>query len=275
MTVSESPTFAPYRFRTRNVREGENKAHSPEEAQERGFRASIVGGATVYGQMIHPLVERYGLDWLGSSWLEIRFKSPAYDGDLVETRFEPEDDAEAGAASLRVRAYNDEGCELLEMRAHLVTDFPDPDPRVSLEPIEWEGDRVEGTFDRMVLDRPFRTLHWKLSLDEQIEYCEATEDHLPIYREGANPPAHPGLIMSQGSYVVQNQFVMPFWIHGSSTLLIRRAIRVGDAVEQRCVPYEKWHRGGSDWVKFYQLYLVDGEPAIEVWKTSVIQVAQR
>jgi hypothetical protein len=37
----------------------------------------------------------------------------------------------------------------------------------------------------------------------------------------------------------------------------------------------KWQRGGSDWVRFYQVYRVGGEPAVEVWKTSVIRVAQR
>ena len=83
------------------------------------------------------------------------------------------------------------------------------------------------------------------------------------------------MVMAQGSRVVANQFVMPFWIHAGSVVRHRRLIRVGDQVELRCVPIEKWKRGESDWVRFYQVYLVDGEPAVEVWKTSVIKVAQR
>ena len=274
--------FEPYRFRTRNVRESENKAHSREAARERGFRGSIVGGATVYGQMIHPLVERLGVEWLGSSRLDIRFKSPAFDDDVVEARFDTVASGLVGSESLageeewlRVRVFNEEDRGLVEMRTRWVDPAPPRDPRAALEPIEWQGERVEGSWERMVLERPFRTLHWSLSLREQLEYCEATDDDLELYREGRHPPAHPGLVMSQGSHVVQNQFVMPFWIHASSTLLNRRVIRVGDAVEIRCVPYEKWRRGESEWVKFYQLYLVDGEPAIEVWKTSVIKVAPR
>ena len=39
--------FAPYCFQTRNINEGENKAHTREGAQELGFRGSIVGGAIV------------------------------------------------------------------------------------------------------------------------------------------------------------------------------------------------------------------------------------
>ena len=67
MSTQEPQTraFAPYVFRTRNIHEGENKAHTREGAQAMGFRGSIVGGAIVYGQMIQPLVSRYGETWLG------------------------------------------------------------------------------------------------------------------------------------------------------------------------------------------------------------------
>ena len=261
--------WEPHRFRLRNLKESENKAHSREEARERGFGGSIVGGAMVYGRMIQPVIERLGLEWLTRSRLDIRFKSPAYDDDLLEVSIEEQD------SSLRLRTFNEEGTELLEMTTHLVAEAPPLDPRASSEPIDWQGERVEGTWERFVLDQPFRTFHWALALDEQIAYCDATDDRLPIYRNTSTPPAHPGLVMAQGSHMVANQFVMPFWIHASSTLLHRRAIRVGDNVQTRCVPYEKWRKGANEWVKFYQLYLVDEEPAIEVWKTSVIKVAAR
>jgi hypothetical protein len=270
-----------FEFRTRNTRESENKAHSREEARARGFGGSIVGGATVYGQSIQPLLEELGEAWLGSSRVTVRFKSPAYDDDVLEARIEEESvgDLAAGEKAhgpgYRVRTYNEAGVELLDIRTHVVVEAPPLDPRSALQPIEWDGERREGNFERFELERPFRTYEWSLSRDEQLDYCAATGDDLPLYRRGATPPAHPGLVMSQGSFVVSNQFRMPFWIHASSSLLQRRVIRVGDRVELRCVPYEKWKRGGSEWVKFYQLYLLGGEPAIEVWKTSVIKVAPR
>jgi acyl dehydratase len=127
----------------------------------------------------------------------------------------------------------------------------------------------------MTLDRPFRSYRFTVTRDEQSQYCRVTADEAPIYLEGARPLAHPGLVMAQGSRVVANQFVMPFWIHAASVLRHRKLIRVGDEVDLRCVPIEKWRRGESDWVRFYQVYLVEGEPAVEVWKTSVIEVAQR
>ena len=272
-----------YNFTTRNLREGENAAHSRAGAQARGFRGSIVGGAIVYGQMIRPLIDRYGSAWLERSELDLRFKAPAYDDDAVEARFDPPVQPAAGSdgdpvsRDFRIRALNDRGEELISMTATLQAsaDLAPPDPRSRIEPIEWEGERVVGTYDLMAIDRPFRAYRFSVGRDEQREYCRSTADEAPLYLDGARAPAHPGIVMSQGSRVVANQFVMPFWIHAGSVVRHRRLIRVGDQVDLRCVPIEKWKRGESDWVRFYQVYLVDGEPAVEVWKTSVIKVAQR
>jgi acyl dehydratase len=153
--------------------------------------------------------------------------------------------------------------------------LPAPDPRADIQPVDWDGERVVGTYDRMTLDRPFRSYRFTVTRAEQVQYCRATVDEAPIYLDGERPLAHPGLVMAQGSRVVANQFVMPFWIHATSVLRHRRPIHVGVEVDLRCVPIEKWKRGESDWVRFYQVYLVEGEPALEVWKTSVIEVAQR
>jgi acyl dehydratase len=276
--------IASHIFTTRNLREGENAAHSRAGAQARGFRGSIVGGAIVYGQMIRPLIDRYGAAWLERGQLDLRFKAPAYDDDTVEARFEPPIEpaskaarGDAAGSSFAIRALNERGEELISMTATLPgpAELPPPDPRSRLAPIEWEGERVVGTYELMAIDRPFRAYRFSVGRDEQREYCRSTADEAPLYLDGARPAAHPGIVMAQGSRVVANQFVMPFWIHAGSVVRHRRLIHIGDQVDLHCVPIEKWKRGESDWVRFYQVYLVDGEPAVEVLKTSVIKVAQR
>ncbi len=266
-------TFAPYVFQTRNTREGENKAHSRESAQAMGFKGSIVGGAIVYGQMVRPLVERYGERWLGRHWFSLRFKAPAYDDDDVTSHITQT--ADAGTPAFQLRATNADGQELIEMQTHIPATPPGPDPLADLEGSDWQGERQIGTWQRMVLNRPFRPFHFRLTAAQQQTYCALTHDALPLYVEGDTPPLHPGLLMAQGSMAVQHQFVMPFWIHTGSTMLTRQLIRVNDAVELRCTPVKKWKRGENEWVTFYQAYYLHGQPAVEVWKTSIITVANR
>ncbi len=120
MSLSDaSEMLRRFEFRTRNTRESENQAHSRGVARARGFGGSIVGGATVYGQMIQPLVRELGEEWLGGSRLAIRFKSPAYDDDLLEARIENEEVGELAKGeisrgpSYSVRTYNQDNVELL------------------------------------------------------------------------------------------------------------------------------------------------------------------
>ena len=276
MSVHESTSdaFEPYVFQTRNTREGENKAHSREGAQAMGFKGSIVGGAIVYGQMIRPLVERYGEDWLGRHWFSLRFKAPAYDDDYVTSHIRPETN-DTGDPAFCIQAINKDGQELLEMQTHIPQSLPQVDALAALEPQDWQGERQLGTWQRMQLNAPFRPFRFRLNPAQQHTYCELTHDQLPLYVDGETPPLHPGLLMAQGSMAVQHQFVMPFWIHTGSTMLTRRLIRVGDEVELRCTPIEKWKRGENEWVTFYQAYYLNDQPAVEVWKTSIIKVANR
>ena len=266
--------FAAYVFQTRNTTEGENKAHSKEGAQAMGFKGSIVGGAIVYGQMIQPLVKRYGETWLGRHWLSLRFKAPAYDDDYVTSHITPET-SENGDLPFHIRATDEDGQELIEMRTHIPETLPAVDPVAAREPIEWKGERQLGSWDRMELNTPFRAYRFQIAQSQQNTYCDLTKDTLPLYLEGETPPLHPGLLMAQGSMAVQHQFVLPFWIHTGSTILTRELIRIGDEVELRCTPIEKWKRGENDWVTFYQAYYLNGQPAVEVWKTSIVKVANR
>jgi len=273
-TQDAAGTFEPYRFQTRNINEGENKAHTKEGAQALGFRGSIVGGALVYGQMIRPLIQHYGEQWLGCHWFDLRFKFPAYDDDWVTSSVTPDTDSDQPHA-FSVRATNEAGQELIVMQTHIPDTPPGVDALAGLEPIEWEGDRVQGSWERMELNKPFRRFRWKLSLSQQLSYCERTREDVAIFREGKTPPVHPGLVMAHGSFAVQHQFVMPFWIHTGSMILTRGVIRVGDEVELLCVPIEKWKRKDNEWVKFYQVYVVNGQPLVEVWKSSIITFVPR
>ena len=273
-SASTSAVFEPYVFQTRNTREGENKAHSREGAQAMGFKGSIVGGAIVYGQMIRPLVERYGERWLGRHWFSLRFKAPAYDDDYVTSHIRPET-SDAGDPAFLIQATNADDQELIEMRTHIPAALPEPDPLAALVPQDWQGERQLGTWQRMSLNTPFRPFQFRVKSAQQHTYCDLTHDRLPLYVEGETPPLHPGLLMAQGSMAVQHQFVMPFWIHTGSTILTRQLIRVGDEVELRCTPIKKWKRGENEWVTFYQAYYLDDRPAVEVWKTSIIKVANR
>ena len=70
-------------------------------------------------------------------------------------------------------------------------DLAPPDPRSRIAPIEWEGERVVGTYELMAIDRPFRPYRFSVGRDEQREYCRSTADEAPLYLDGARPRLTP------------------------------------------------------------------------------------
>ena len=54
-----------------------------------------------------------------------------------------------------------------------------------------------------------------------------------------------------------------------------RPVRVGDEIEVRAVPLEKWERKGHQFIKLYVAYVVLDEIAAEIFHTAIFRVATR
>jgi acyl dehydratase len=77
----------------------ENRIHSDDVARRHGFRGGLVPGVTVYGYVVHALVDAFGPGWIATGRAGVRFRSPCYDGDHLTVRLSP---GEAGSAVLEV-----------------------------------------------------------------------------------------------------------------------------------------------------------------------------
>jgi acyl-CoA thioesterase FadM len=69
------------------------------------------------------------------------------------------------------------------------------------------------------------------------------------------------------------RYVLPAWLHVGSEISFRKSLHLGDTVEIRTVPVEKWKRKGHEFVDLYLSYLVDGAVAVEIKHTSIYKIA--
>src|SRR5258707_11322125 len=72
----------------------ENKIHDDRVAAAYGYRGGLVPGVTVYGYMIPAVLESLGPAWLEHGGMKVRFHTPCYEDELIETSC---DSAEARA----------------------------------------------------------------------------------------------------------------------------------------------------------------------------------
>lgn len=61
----------------------DNPIHSTDSAREHGFKGALVGGIHVYGWATQAFLDELGPGWLDSGWVDVTFRKPTYDGDLM------------------------------------------------------------------------------------------------------------------------------------------------------------------------------------------------
>ena len=246
----------------------ENKIHSDDIARRFGFTGALVPGVTVFGHLAWPLTQRFGERWLQGSWVTTRFIKPAYHSETISLT-----DSETGADSARRRmpergrrVAGDAGVHDRDRRSRRrirTRTWPTrPDRR--------RESRSPGT--RSTSTNRSRRISWQPDETLNREYAARVDDETELFRKGV---LHPHAILSQANQVLVRRYVMPAWIHTGSEIRFRRLLRVGDAIEVRAVPLEKWERKGHQFIKLYVAYVVRGEIATEIFHTAIFRVAER
>jgi len=272
---TQQPAYAigkPYTVTAYKVDHGSaNRMHDDELARKLGFQGGFVLGLGVYGLMTRALVAEHGEDWLGQAMVELDFRKPVHSGDRIQVFTEP-DPKSPNARAYRLRAVGEDGVERVRMQTWCPNDWPEVHPLADLPPVEWEGEKQRRSWELMKLHQPFRALRYTPTLEENRSWCAQLHDDLPIYVTGDAPPLHPTFAMRHVQMCSTNQFLGDSAVHDSTRAIIRKALRVGQQIEVRNVPVEKYEKKGNHWVVMYSVVRADGEVALEQFHKQIFKM---
>jgi acyl dehydratase len=244
-------------------RDHENKIHSDEIAKKYGFKGGLVPGVAVWGHLTHPLVDLLGEDWLAGSVSNVRFFKPAYHGDHLEITCAQD------SAGYHVQCLHKE-ILLAELHSSLPSELPACEDQTVFDTSAKSRDRGEIQWETVVENQPFEPWHWQVTEDSNQAYSEQVSDTLPIYRACA----HPHWLLSVANRALTREYIMPAWIHAGSEIRFRELLRVGDTIEVKAVPLEKWRRKGHEFIRLYLAYRRNGRIAAEIFHTAIFRMAQ-
>jgi hypothetical protein len=263
-------SWQPYDVTTRNVSiNSENKIHDDVEAKRFGFRGGLVPGTTVYAHMTTPVVARYGAAWLGCNTGDVVLLKPAYEGDRLRVTIA--DALGHDHPGLALEIFNAEHLLLAKLETAIPGKLPPLDPLHTLTPDRSGGARVPISWDAIVVGKPMMPLAWNPTVESQKFWCDGVSDDLPIYK-GDGAPVHPGLILQAANHVFSHHFVLKPWIHIGSRVVTRGILRVGQQIEVRAQPVERWEKKGHEFTKLYCVMVADGQPLVEVWHSAIFTV---
>jgi hypothetical protein len=249
-----------------------NKIHDDIVARQYGFRGGLVPGISVYAYMTYPLVHSCGAAWLTQGTARVQFAKPIYEGDQVTVT-----GAVSAVAESEIRfdlaSTNTEGVACGVGTATLPTSS-DPSPDVDAIPAgPRQAPRVPISWEAVVVGQPLPLLALTVTHQDNEEYCHAHTDDLALYR-GPRGFVHPGLLLRQCNRIFSEHFILGPWIHVASDITTYRPCQVGEALEIRGVPVQKFERKGHAFTVLDILILTAGEAVQRVKHTCIFRPRQ-
>ena len=243
----------PYRVVARNIDpEAANAIHADDVAQQHGFSGALVPGVELFAYATAPLVAAWGLPWLSSGQVDLRFRRPVYDGEQLVV-------ALAGSALTvtgpdgEVRSVGSAGPGEDGVRGSYV-DAP--------LPVSLPADPVPG---------PLGTVRMAGTVADNLAYVDAVTEPLPLYRDES--VAHPGALLRLVNLLLMSNVALGPWVHTASSCRFLGLARLPAQLAVQGMVTELFQRNGHDYVRYDALVTADGQPVLEVDHTAIYRLS--
>jgi hypothetical protein len=249
-----------------------NKIHDDTVAQQYGFRGGLVPGVSVYAYMTYPLVHNFGEAWLTRGTAQVQFAKPVYEGDQITVTGTVNTVAES-EMRFDLASTNAEGVACGIGTAILPT-ASSPTPDLAAIPIgPRQAARVPISWDAVIIGQALPLLTLTVTQQDNEEYCHMHADDLALYR-GTRGFVHPGILLRQCNRIFSEHFILGPWIHVASDITTYRPCQVGEALEIRGVPVQKFAKKGHEFTVLDILILAADEAVQRVKHTCIFRPRQ-
>ena len=243
---------SPYAVVARNIDpDAANAIHGDDVAQAFGFSGALVPGVELFAYATSPLVAAWGLAWLTSGRIDLRFRRPVYDGERLVVSLDGSALAVTGPDG-EVRSVGSAGPGSGDVRGSYV-DAPLP-PVLPADPVLG----------------PLGTVRVSGSVADNLAYVDAVTEPLPLYR--AEAVAHPGALLRLVNLLLMSNVALGPWIHTSSDCRFLGPARLPADFAVRGVVTDVFQCGGHDYVRYDALVLADDQPVLEVDHTAIYRL---
>jgi len=206
--------------------DSENRIHDDRVAAEYGFRGGLVPGVTIYGYLASAAVSRFGLEWLRSGAMDVRFFEPFYEGEEVAVSI-----ADLPEGRIKIEAAP-RASATAWIGADASIDFPPEHSTLKQEPSREtiQPGMILGTLEKTLdLSQP--------GVSAPLDPCIGPERF-----------AHPSIILGLANELLMHNYSLGPWIHSSSEVRNANPARDGERLEVRGKIADAYERKGHEFV---------------------------
>ena len=264
MSTPHSSTYSVEAYNLSHA--SENKIHDDTVAQKLGFSGGLVPGVEVFAYMTHPVVARWGRDWLEHGTMQARFAKPLYDG---RTALVTATKIDVGTLALTLESEGilcatGSAAMPRPAQAPAISNYKICPPATARPPAN-EQSLAEGTWLGIA---PYGLTGQRLH-----DYLRDVRETHDIY--AGDGLAHPGLLLRLCNLILRENVVLAPWIHTSSALQNFAVARIGDELSARARVIQNYERKGHRLVDLDVILVANGTEVIaQVQHTAVYRLRQ-
>jgi acyl dehydratase len=218
-----------------------NPIHSTDSARDYGYRAALVGGATVYGWCTAAILDALGADWLVHGWADIAFRRPVFPNDRIEVRIDADDSLSVVGDDGRARIDGRVGLGRAEWFDTL-TEPPDRKPQPPADPLP------QLTPESIPIGRALRTRRVTLPRSDAEAFCRDKQHETRDLFYGERAFVHPAWLASQPIYWLHHSFEYGPAVHTASRIQHLAAAHVDDEFVVSGVCVDGFERNGHHYI---------------------------
>ena len=250
-----------------------NAIHSTEGAKEYGYRAALVGGATVFGWATPTIFEVLGKQWLDFGWAELAFRRPTYPGEQITIAVEGGPDVatiEITGEDGAIRIAGDLGRGLAPWLDEVLLRTPmrAPEPEMAVHPRLMHEVAPVG--------RELAVLGRTEDIAEVREYATQKQRSDDPMFVGERPRLHPGWIVNRPTATRHHSYDYGPAVHVRAHLQLFAPVYAGDPLVTTATFRETYERKGHHYGAYdCTTYSEDGRELIRQRHTTIYEVAKR
>jgi acyl dehydratase len=243
-----------YSVRARNLSpDSDNKIHDDDVARRFGFTGALVPGVEVFAYATQPFAAAWGEDFLRRGVIDVQFRKPVYDGDVVTVDATP---ADAGYA---VTVAGPDG-EMRALGRAGLADRPAAIDRAHYVDAPVPQVRPRADEDSIVVGRSLGTVREPVTPQGHAAYLDGIGETLPLYQKFV----HPGVLLRMVNAVLFRNVEMGPWIHTASSCRFIAPAAVPCELTAYGTVTDRYDRNGRSWVRFDALVLAGERSVVEV-----------
>ncbi len=242
-----------------------NPMHNDEFARAQGYRGALVPGVTVFGYLMHPLVEAFGVEFLSRGGVEVRFRRPVYAKDKVSVRANLAT-VQGDVKCVQLEVVNPEG----ETCAIATAEFPlAVEARPSPAAVPLDGTRRPATAEALRAAPVLGAFQDAYDEARRDAYLQVLGESLPCFRD----IVHPAWLLRQANYLVDRNIAVKAWIHVASRIQMLRTVPIGRPYVTKGQVVELYERKGNEYFDLDVVIECDDAPVMRIVHSAIYRLA--